>query len=48
MKKTEKNNKFADATAKVLDKVIRTEINSASCVVFFQPKAPAKLEKFKK
>ncbi len=47
MKKAE-NNKLANATAKVLDKVLRTEINTTSCVVFYQPKAPAKLEKFKK
>lgn len=48
MKKAEKNNKLANATVKVLDKVLRTEINTTSCVVFYQPKAPAKLEKFKK
>lgn len=48
MKKAEKNNKFANATVKVLDKVLRTEINTTSCVVFYQPKAPKKLEKFKK
>lgn len=48
MKREGTKKPVAKVAVKVLDKVLRTEINSTSCIVFYQPKAPAKLEKFKK
>lgn len=48
MKREGTTKPVAKVAVKVLDKVLRTEINSTSCIVFYQPKAPAKLEKFKK
>lgn len=48
MKKEGTTKPVAKVAVKVLDKVLRMDINSTSCIVFYQPKAPAKLEKFKK
>ena len=48
MKKEGTTKSVAKVAVKVLDKVLRMDINSTSCIVFYQPKAPAKLEKFKK
>ena len=42
------SNKIAKAVVNVLNSVLKTEANSASCCVIYQPKAPKELERFKK
>lgn len=42
------SNKIAKAVVSVLDSVLKTEANSGSCCVIYQPKAPKELERFKK
>jgi len=37
----------AKTVARVLDSFLRTDANSASCIVFYQPKAPKELERFR-
>lgn len=47
-----KTNSISKQAAKVamnvLDKVLKTEANSASCLLVYQPKTPAELKRFKK
>lgn len=40
--------KIAKTVASILDSVLKTEANSTSCCVIYQPKAPKELERFKK
>lgn len=35
-------------TKKAIEKMIKNDANSTSCIVFYQPKAPAVLKKFSK
>ena len=46
--KVKKNNRTAKVVKAALDKVLKTEANTASCFIMHQPKALAGLEKFKK
>lgn len=39
---------MAKGIKNVLDIVLRTEANSASCVIMYQPKAPSELMKFRR
>lgn len=48
MKQKKLSKSAAKATANVLDTLLRADANSASCVVFYQPKAPVKLERFRR
>lgn len=48
MKKEKVTKNAAKGVAKVLNSVLRTEANSASCVIAFEPKAPKELSRFKK
>ena len=48
MKKEKITKKAAKGVASVLNSVLRTEANSASCVIIFEPKAPKELSRFKK
>ena len=43
-----KKNTTAKRITKVLDAVLKTEANSASCVLAYQPKEPKSLDRFKK
>ena len=43
-----KKNTTAKTITKVLDAVLKTEANSASCVLAYQPKEPKSLDRFKK
>ena len=44
-----KVNKFlAKGTVSILNIVLRTEANSASCILMHQPKAPKELERYRK
>lgn len=38
----------AGKVVKILDVSLRTEANTASCVVLYQPKAPESLSRFKR
>lgn len=38
----------AGKVVKILDASLRTEANTASCVVLYQPKAPESLSRFKR
>ncbi|MFG6329639.1 MAG: cyclic lactone autoinducer peptide [Lachnospiraceae bacterium] len=42
------SHKVAKTVANMLDSVLRTEANSTSCCVIYQPKAPKELERFKR
>ena len=46
MKKT--NKIFAKVINKAVEKTLTADANRTSCSIIYQPKAPAKLEKFKK
>ena len=48
MKKNTVENNAAKKMAAVLNKVLRTEANAVSSLVFYQPKAPKDLKSFKK
>ena len=48
MKTNEISKKIGKGIALVLKIVLEIEANSTSCMVFFQPKAPKNLEKFRK
>lgn len=48
MSKFERNNEIANATKKILDKVLKSEATSTSCWLVYQPKAPKELERFKR
>lgn len=43
-----KNNVVEKAFKKVIEKTLIADANRTSCTIVYQPKAPAKLEKFKK
>ena len=43
-----KKNIMAKGVASALNKVLKVEANTNSCVVVYQPKAPKSLERFKK
>ncbi len=47
MKKNVKN-PVAKGVKEILDIVLKTEANSASCAILYQPKAPKELEKFRR
>lgn len=38
----------AKGVKNALDMVLRTEANTASCVIMYQPKAPSELMKFRR
>ena len=38
----------AQKVVKILDKILKLEANSASCMFAYEPKAPKALERFKK
>jgi len=38
----------AKKVVKVLDKVLKLEANSTSCLLVYEPKAPASLDRYKK
>ena len=40
--------KLSNIFAKALEKTLKVEANSTSCVIIYEPKAPKKLDKFKK
>ena len=48
MKKEKITKKAAKGVVSVLNSVLRTEANSASCVIAFETKAPKELSRFKK
>ena len=48
MKKEKVTKKVAKGVTNVLNSVLRTEANSTSCVIIYQPKAPKELGRFKK
>lgn len=48
MKEKKQSNIMAKGVATVLNKVLKVEANTNSCVVVYQPKAPKALERFKK
>ncbi len=48
MKEKNISKKTAHMITKVLDKMLRVEANSTSCIVIHQPKAPESLERFRK
>lgn len=43
-----KKNTTASKFVKVLDNVLKTEANSASCVLAYEPKQPKSIDRFKK
>ncbi len=43
-----KKNTTASRLVKVLDTVLKTEANSASCVLAYEPKQPKSIDRFKK
>lgn len=47
MEKNKMSKPMAKKVAKALNTVLRTEANSASCAVAYQPKAPKDLMRFK-
>lgn len=48
MKQKKQKNIVAKGVASALNKVLKLEANTNSCVVVYQPKAPKSLEHFKK
>ena len=42
------NSILAEKTVKLLNKKLKKDANSTACVLFFQPKAPKELSKFRK
>ncbi|MCI8563968.1 MAG: cyclic lactone autoinducer peptide [Lachnospiraceae bacterium] len=48
MKQKDLSKPAAKKVAQVLNSFLRSDANSASCAVFYQPKAPKELERFKK
>ena len=40
--------KIAKVTAKILEKVLKVEANTASCVLVYEPKIPEEIRRFKK
>lgn len=40
--------KLSDVLTRALDKTLKVEANSASCLIIYQPKAPKALDRFKK
>lgn len=46
-KKTAKS-KLLNLTVKTIEKTVKNDANSTSCMIFYQPKAPASLKKFSK
>ena len=47
MKKEKMTKSAAKGIANVLNSVLRTEANTTSCVIIYQPKAPKDLMRFK-
>ena len=43
-----KKNIMQGVLKKVIEKTLTADANSTSCAIIYQPKAPAKLEDFKK
>ena len=39
---------IANGTVSVLNAFLRTEANSTSCIITYQPKAPKELERFRR
>lgn len=48
MSEKKQSNNMAKGVAAVLNKVLKVEANTNSCVVVYQPKAPKTLERFKR
>lgn len=48
MKQKNVSKTVAKATTNVLNTLLRVEANSASCVLFYQPKAPKELARFRR
>lgn len=48
MKNKEISKNVSKCVTSILEKTLRLEANSTSCMVAFQPKAPEGLEKFRK
>ena len=48
MKEKKQTNSIAKGVALALNKVLKVEANTNSCVVVYHPKAPKALERFKK
>lgn len=46
--KQKANSKVAAGTVRILNAVLRTEANTASCGMAYQPKTPEKLAKFRR
>lgn len=46
--KKELSKKVAKKTATVLDAFLRTDANSASCCIVYQPKAPKELARYRR
>ena len=42
------NNIVAKGVVKIVDKFLKVDANSTSCIITYQPKAPKELEKYKK
>lgn len=38
----------AKGTASVLNAFLKADANSASCIIFYQPKAPKELERYRR
>ena len=48
MKGNKLNAKTANLVAKMATKTLKTEANTSSCALVYQPKAPKELNRFKK
>lgn len=48
MREKKQKNTMAKGVASALNKVLKVEANTNSCVVVYQPKAPKSLERYKK
>lgn len=48
MDKKKVSKAVAKKVVKVLDASLRAEANTASCITFYQPKAPESLSRFKR
>ena len=48
MKEKQMKNKVAKLVAKMATNTLKTEANSSSCALVYQPKAPKELSRFKK
>lgn len=44
----ELSKRFAKGVADILDKTLRIDANSASCIIYYQPKAPKELDKYRR